>query len=85
MSRGVGRFVQKKDVDTRSIQFGNEKVATDNGATEQQRRMNDLRVKVPVTRLEAKPESHLNVSSLAILHTALAAAHLSLQAQVPHP
>jgi hypothetical protein len=62
--------VKKKDVDTHSIQFGNEKHATENAANEQQRRMNDLRVKVPVTRLEAKPESHLNVSSLTILHQA---------------
>jgi len=70
MSR-VGRFVQKKDVDTRNSQFGNEKAVTDSGAAEQQRRMNDLRVKVPVTRLEAKPESHLNVSSMPILDKAL--------------
>lgn len=70
MSR-VGRFVKKKDVDPRSVQFGHEKAVTESGAAEQQRRINDLRVQVPITRLEAKPENHLNVSSLTTLYQPL--------------
>lgn len=71
MSR-VDRFVKKKDVDLRDTPFGNDSQPSNHHAlTAQQRRAKDLRMKVPVTRLEAKPES--NVSSLSALAKALAA------------
>lgn len=67
----VDRFVTRKDVETRKELFENGYETANNALAERQRRANDLRVKVPVTRLEAKPES--NVSGLTALAKAVAA------------
>lgn len=67
----VDRFVTRKDVGTRKDSLENEYETASNALVERQRRANDLRVKVPVTRLEAKSES--NVSSLTALAKAVAA------------
>ena len=69
----VDRFVTRKDVETRKDSFENECETANHALAERQRRANDLRVKVPVTRLEPKPES--NVSSLTALAKAVAARH----------
>ncbi len=71
----VDRFVKNRnDVEPPKSPFGNDKRTSNHASTERHRRVDDLRVKVPVTRLEAKPEGN-NVSSLTTLAKALAARH----------
>lgn len=69
----VDRFVARKNVEMRNNPLETDGQAANHALMERQRRANDLRVKVPVTRLEAKPES--NVSSLTALAKAVAARH----------
>lgn len=73
MMGGVDRFVNRKDMKTSNNSFENNKVTSDPTLVERQRLANNLRVPVPVARLETKPD--INVSSLPGLAVALAARH----------
>lgn len=75
----VGRFVIRKEVKTLNNHnpFDEGNSSPNYGLIDRQRQANDLRVKIPVTRLGVKPES--NVSSPPVLAKALAARHFSPQ------
>lgn len=70
---GVDRFVTRKDGKPSSNAFEDIVHDSNHVLTGDLRQANDLRVRVPTTRLEAKPQS--NVSSLTALAKALAARH----------
>ena len=69
----VERFLTRRDANAPSNPVNDEKLPSNAGLTDWQRRANDSRVKVPATRLENKAE--INVSSLKGLAEALAARH----------
>jgi hypothetical protein len=71
--KAVERFLIRKDQNAPKNPFDDNQQTSMPALTDWQRRANDLRVKVPTTRLEAKPE--VNVSSLEGLAEALAARH----------
>ena len=74
MMRGVDRFVTRRDVKTPNNAFDDEKVTSNPNLIDRQRLANNLRVPVPVARLEAKPDIQVS-SSLSGLAVSLAARH----------